>query len=229
MAERASSDGGLTTNEVVCRLRESLLSRRTTILVASPGSYRGELIRKVADHMGIAVAELFLFGREALDPGLPEMVSADPVESGLRRLLLSIENAGSALPEPDEQLVALPPGWYSAVSEISGGILLLRDLVPPSEPEDDRLERLATLVRERSYAGCELPADVGVVLTTDPTVWPSYRLEGFASTVSAELLPWRGAASTPAELLGVVRQRGAAKREDPLAHVDIARMLSECQ
>lgn len=207
-------------------MRANLLSRRTTILAARLGSYRGELIRKVADQLDIVIAEWFLFGRDALDPGLPEMLSADPVESGLRRLLLSTGGASSDLPEPDEQLVALPPGWYSAVSEHSGGILLLRDLVPPRKPEDDRLERLAVLLRDRSYAGCGLPSDVGVVLTTDPTVWPSYRLEGFASSVSAELLPWRGAASTPEEFDAMLR--GADNREDPLAHVDIARMLAEC-
>jgi hypothetical protein len=225
-AKASASDS---TREVVRRLSRNIVDRRPTLFAAPLGSFRGELVKKIADYHGRPVGEWFLFGSNPLDPELPERVGPDPFTEGLRLLLL--EDAVQKGEEPSDEpilrdMVALPPGWYERLANDADAVLLLRDLVPPRAPEDKRLDNLMTLLRERRFAGCELGRGVTVVITTDPKHWESFRLDGFATSVDLDVIRWTGSASTPAEFRAMLESHDDA---DPVAHIDVRQILSEGQ
>lgn len=222
----SSTNANLSTSEVVRRISGNLLSRRPTLFAGPLGSFRGELVKKVADHHGKPLAEWFLFGPNPLDPDLPERVAPDQFIEGLRLLLLEDAVRKGQAP-PDEpmirEMVALPPGWYERLADNADAVLLLRDLVPPTDPDDERLASLTTLLRERQFAGCRLGQNVTLVITTDPKRWESFRMDGFAASVELDVVRWAGSASTPTEFREMLESRD---EDDPVAHVDVRQILS---
>lgn len=186
-----STSANLSTSEVVRRISENLLDQKPTLFAGPLGGFRAELVKKVADHHGTPVAEWFLFGPNPLDPDLPERVGPDPFTEGLRLLLYEDEIRKGQEPSDEpilQDLVALPPGWYERLADDAHAVLLLRDLVPPRDPEDKRLANLTKLLRERQFAGCRLGQNVTLVITTDPNHWESSRMDGFAASVELDVV-----------------------------------------